>query len=205
MTTWGDPVQLGSDVKPPYMLVCELVECCMFYIDTNMVKRCVAAWCSNTYSNNVSLFSFPKDPQLRNLWTKQVKRTRDKWMGPTEHSVLCSDHFTPDCFETTPGLMATLGISHRRSKVLKDTAVPTVFPRPGPHSKTANGSSSVSKTPRTAYAKRSRIQVIYALHTKIIFSPILKQCLKFSEIFIIKVLSELNISIDICHTISHVF
>ena len=64
-----------------------------------MVKRCAAADSSNTYKDGVSLFLFPKDPELRKKWADQVKRTRDKWDGPTDHSVLCSNHFDERCFE----------------------------------------------------------------------------------------------------------
>ena len=64
-----------------------------------MVKRCVAAGCSNTYSDGVSLFAFPRDPSLRQEWLKQVQKTRARWSGPSKHSVLCSCRFTEDCFE----------------------------------------------------------------------------------------------------------
>ena len=50
-----------------------------------MVKRCVAATCSKTYADNVSLFQFPRDLALKRQWTKQVQRTRAKWSGPSEY------------------------------------------------------------------------------------------------------------------------
>jgi len=106
--------------------------------------------CSNTYGNNVSLFSFPKDPVLRNEWTQQVKRTRTKWTGPTTHSQLCSDHFTSDCFELSISLKNSFGLATKAKRKLKDEAVPTIFPRiekkPDPK-------------PRKAYLKRERSRV----------------------------------------------
>ena len=51
-----------------------------------MSKCCVAAGCSNTYKSGISLFLFPKDPQLCKNWTDQVKRTRYVWEGPFNHS-----------------------------------------------------------------------------------------------------------------------
>ena len=51
----------------------------------------------------------------------QVRRTRDKWT-PSAHSVLCSNHFTPDCFESSP---SAYGITKRVS--LKAAAIPTIF------------------------------------------------------------------------------
>ena len=47
------------------------------------------------------LFKFPVDSKLRRAWTLQVQRTRDKCKGPSEHSALCSEHFTEECFEPT--------------------------------------------------------------------------------------------------------
>ena len=70
-----------------------------YHSPVTMVKRCIAAGCSNTYSNNVGLFSFPNDPILRKQWVDEVKRTRDKWKGPGQHSVICSEHFKQECFE----------------------------------------------------------------------------------------------------------
>ena len=48
----------------------------------SMVSSCVAAGSNQTCKDGVSLFTFPKNTQLRKRWVDQVKRTRDKW----EHS-----------------------------------------------------------------------------------------------------------------------
>ena len=69
------------------------------WIPLTMVKHCVAAGYSSTYSDNVSLFKFPKDTVLRQKWGKNVQRTRAQWSGPSEHSILCSQHFDSSCFE----------------------------------------------------------------------------------------------------------
>ena len=92
-----------------------------------MVKRCVAAGCSNTNSDGVSLFQFPRDPALRMQWTREVQRTRANWQGPSDYSVLCSDHFTNDCYEEDTTIAARFGIGKRRR--LKPNAIPTVFHR----------------------------------------------------------------------------
>uniref|UniRef100_A0A3P9NPE5 THAP-type domain-containing protein n=1 Tax=Poecilia reticulata TaxID=8081 RepID=A0A3P9NPE5_POERE len=57
-----------------------------------MPSRCIAAFCSNTREDGVSLFRFPKEPELLSKWVKQVRRTRENWK-PTQTSVLCSEHF----------------------------------------------------------------------------------------------------------------
>ena len=94
-------------------------------LTVEMVKRCVAAGCSNTHSDGVSLFHFPRDPSLRLQWTRQVQQTRDGWKGPSDYSVLCSKHFTSDCYEGDSAIAAKFGIEKRRR--LKPNAVPTVF------------------------------------------------------------------------------
>ena len=90
-----------------------------------MVKRCVAAGCSNTYRENVSFFKFPCFPIMRQKLVKQVQRTRAEWSGPSEHLVICSVHFNDDCFETN--LAEKFGLEKR--KRLKEDAVPTIFCR----------------------------------------------------------------------------
>ena len=141
-----------------------------------MVKCCVAAGCSNTYSNNVSLFKFPKDPVLRRKWVKNVQRTRAQWSGPSDHSVVCSQHFDSGCFEPDSEFASQMCMHKRRR--LKDDAVPTLFERSGPlmsllseagpsgtHPRKRASSSSfqadagTSKKKRTAYEKRERSRV----------------------------------------------
>ena len=145
-----------------------------------MVKRCVAAGCSNMYSDGVSLFLFLKDHARRQQWIKQVQRTRAEWKRPSEHSVLCSDHFTDDCFEPDTAIASSLGLNKPRRR-LKADAVPTVFKRAAPvlRSKGSDrgvtgkrlacegpGSSSTDpdgsqprKVRRGAYKKRERARV----------------------------------------------
>ena len=93
-----------------------------------MVKRCIAAGCSNTNADGVSLFRFPRDPSLRTKWNKQVQRTRADWKDAIEYSVLCSDHFTSYSFEKESFLAPGFGLA--KKKRLKPDAVPTIFHRP---------------------------------------------------------------------------
>lgn len=116
-----------------------------------MVKRCVAAGCSNTHSDGVSLFQFPRDPALRIQWIKEVQRTRANWQGPSDYSVLCSDHFTTDCFEEDAAIAARFGISKRRR--LKPNAIPTVFHR---HTSTQILKFSEDNTKETPSSSRKR-------------------------------------------------
>ena len=72
-----------------------------------MPKRCVVYGCSNTAdtSNDVSIYEIPfwdeNSPiatKRRKKWVNFVRRKRDKWT-PTRSSVVCSKHFTEDCFD----------------------------------------------------------------------------------------------------------
>ena len=94
-----------------------------------MPRRCVAANCSNEPSEHVSLFRFPKDPNIRREWILQVQRTRADWRGPTDNSVVCSEHFTPDCFSQLTKLKEGLGFKVQHRRVLNTSAIPTLFSR----------------------------------------------------------------------------
>ena len=117
-----------------------------------MPKRCIVAGCSKTSKDGVSLFRFPREDSLRQKWTAQVKRTRLKWGGPSDSTscVVCSDHFTSDCFDETPALKASLGYAMRIQRVLLPSAIPTVFSRVTPKGKVKE---------RTAVQKRERQRV----------------------------------------------
>lgn len=160
---------------------------------TSMVRRCVAAGCSNTHSHNVSMHQFPKDPELRLKWEKQVQRTRDKWRA-TDNSFLCSDHFEADCFNVDSVLAEQMGLKKRRT--LKPDAVPTIFVRhvateqgePGPSSgmiagkrapATTSSSSVGTDGPpkkRMAFEKRERLRVGRFFWMIIIFLILCKYC-----------------------------
>ena len=78
-----------------------------------MVNRCAGAGCSNTPSNRVSLFKFPRDGALRRQWERQVQQTRAQSQA-MDQLFLCSDHFTEDCFEVDSALAAQFGMKKRR-------------------------------------------------------------------------------------------
>ena len=93
-----------------------------------MVNRCIAAGCSNTHPNDVSLFSFPRNLSLCAQWNKQVQRTHADWRNATNYSILCNKHFTNDCFEEGSIIAVKFGIQKRRR--LKPDTVPIIFNRP---------------------------------------------------------------------------
>ncbi|XP_063228502.1 THAP domain-containing protein 2-like isoform X3 [Bacillus rossius redtenbacheri] len=60
-------------------------------------------------------YRFPKDPVRRARWIKAVRR---KDWTPSSFSLLCSQHFSDDCFDKTSLCVVRL----------KDHAVPSIFP-----------------------------------------------------------------------------
>ncbi|XP_057715805.1 uncharacterized protein LOC130931222 [Corythoichthys intestinalis] len=119
-----------------------------------MPKRCVAGFCSNIPGSGISLFRFPKDPVRREEWVKQVRRTRDKW-SPSDTSVLCSDHFTKDCFDPVPLRKVEMGLSVQHTRTLLETAVPTIFPR---RQHGASGSGRSGHNPKSQPKKSAAIE-----------------------------------------------
>ncbi|XP_015928050.1 THAP domain-containing protein 1 [Parasteatoda tepidariorum] len=83
-----------------------------------MVNSCSAVGCKNknTKGTNITFHRFPLNNQhLLKLWLYQIKR--GNW-EPSKYSVLCSEHFTEDCF-------VIKGVHNRRT--LKNDACPTKF------------------------------------------------------------------------------
>ena len=81
-----------------------------------MPNRCVAYGCSKTTNvEGITTYYFPKDISLKKKWIAQVKRTRDNWIGPTAHSVLCCHHFGQYCFAEGFELGKKFGIEKRGS------------------------------------------------------------------------------------------
>ena len=121
---------ISSSVEWKCTYVCvktQLAISCTGQANDKMVKRCVAAGCSNTNADGVSLYNFPKDEALRSQWIKQVQRFRAEWTA-TSYSVLCSKHFNDHCFGPDSKIAATFGM--QKAKRLKSGAVPTIFDRP---------------------------------------------------------------------------
>ncbi|XP_063242342.1 zinc finger protein 358-like isoform X2 [Bacillus rossius redtenbacheri] len=82
-----------------------------------MVTSCCAINCTERHvkGGKVTFHKFPKDAARRAAWIEAVHR---KNWTPTKNSMLCSDHFTEDCFDRT-----SLSVVR-----LREYAVPSVFP-----------------------------------------------------------------------------
>ena len=83
-----------------------------------MVSSCCAYGCQNRFSKEslIKFHTFPKDPERRRKWIQAVRRVN---FEPTSGSCICSEHFLPSDYRTE---------THLTRKLLKDNAVPSVFP-----------------------------------------------------------------------------
>ncbi|XP_006873184.1 PREDICTED: THAP domain-containing protein 3 [Chrysochloris asiatica] len=82
-----------------------------------MPKSCAARQCCNRYSNRRKQLTFHRfpfsRPELLKEWVLNIGRGNFK---PKQHTVICSEHFRPECFS-----------AFGNRKNLKHNAVPTVF------------------------------------------------------------------------------
>ena len=90
-----------------------------------------SAGCDRRAEGEFSLHKFPKDADKRAEWSRQVAKTRLDWTGATDYSaaVLCSLHFTKEAMRPQYCRVKKWVYPARKRK-LKDSAVPTLFPKP---------------------------------------------------------------------------
>ena len=93
-----------------------------------MPQRCVAGGCNRSQEGGISLHTFPKDAERCAKWVSNVRKVRLDWDGPNTRLVLCSLHFTRDCFQPSVLLSEELGLPSKK-RILKSTAIPTLFPK----------------------------------------------------------------------------
>ena len=85
-----------------------------------MVNHCCVPLCHSKSSREkeLSFHRFPKCESKKKTWKVRIRRDEGELFTITEHTRVCSVHFTADDYRTTLGGL----------KVLKDDAVPSVFP-----------------------------------------------------------------------------
>ncbi|XP_050062279.1 uncharacterized protein LOC126551933 [Aphis gossypii] len=73
---------------------------------------------------NIHLHRFPKDPELRKIWTKQIIRHGDVNNINCETGVVCSLHFSPHYFAEKSYAQLVASYSPKCSRRLKPDALP---------------------------------------------------------------------------------
>ena len=70
-----------------------------FRFSTNMPSRCILSGCSNTNREGFTPRQRPKHPKFARNRTRFIRNTR-VWIEPRKCSLLCSEHFPENCYET---------------------------------------------------------------------------------------------------------
>ncbi len=109
-------------------------------------RTCAVAVCKTPHPPETSLHKFPKDPEIRKKWVAACKR-KDNFK--VDSAIVCSRHFTADCFDRD--LRSEL-LEKKRGRILKGGSIPTINLLPAP------GSSQVPPPPPKASAREERVQ-----------------------------------------------
>ena len=80
--------------------------------------------CTNTNAPGVSTHLFPSNEKVREQWVKFVRKYRPDFL-PKKTSVLCSIHFTPDCFTRRLDLTKSEGSSSGHRHLITGS-IPTI-------------------------------------------------------------------------------
>ncbi|CAH1256697.1 ZNF777 [Branchiostoma lanceolatum] len=119
------PVADGAWEKRVQSVVCTTVE---------VSELLTVNWLATIKSYNIILHAFPKNEKVREEWARNVRRTRgprpgEKVWTPTKSSLLCSAHFSEECFDPVPGIKKMLGLDVRHGRKLLPGVIPSIFPR----------------------------------------------------------------------------
>ena len=96
------------------MVKCAVPLCRSGYAPTKTEKA------SGTVQRNVSVFTFPKNRELRARWVSAIRRSDSTW--DPEHCGVCEMHFRKDSFR-----QETRRNGQRKRKFLIKGSVPAVF------------------------------------------------------------------------------
>lgn len=89
------------------------------------MPNCCVPECFNYWKkgSKISFHRVPKEIGLQRAWLARIRRDN---LPPLEYCYVCSDHFTPDCFESD--LKAQLMPDAKFKQKIKPDAVPSLFP-----------------------------------------------------------------------------
>ena len=105
-----------------------------------MVPNCTNGW-RKTKGTSITYHRLPSG-ELKLVWLQKIRRENPR---NEKHSFVCSEHFTPDCFQD-----ALVQQTLKPRRILKSDAVPTIFL----HAK--EGNTRVSSDRRQRKLRRER-------------------------------------------------
>ena len=89
-------------------------------------RNCIVGGCNNTTATpGISLFNFPKDSKIKNLWVAFVRQRRPQFREAGSHCRICSDHFADTVFDPRCRISRDVGGPAFRA-LLKKFAVLTI-------------------------------------------------------------------------------
>ncbi|KAJ8048467.1 THAP domain-containing protein 10 [Holothuria leucospilota] len=100
-----------------------------------MPRRCVVGGCSNIPDGRgrISVHRFPKAKRMRKIWINFVNNTRSDF-ACTDNSVICSNHFTEECFDPSFAVKLQFGLDSR-GRTLLDGEYPSIKCKAEPEDK----------------------------------------------------------------------
>ncbi|PIK47529.1 putative THAP domain-containing protein 10-like isoform X3 [Apostichopus japonicus] len=84
-----------------------------------MPRRCIVDGCNNVSGKGISTYKLPTDKKIKELLVSFVNNTRSNFKRPTQHTVICSDHFDENCFSIATNLRQQFGF---RASQARDSA-----------------------------------------------------------------------------------
>ncbi|CAH1975710.1 unnamed protein product [Acanthoscelides obtectus] len=114
-----------------------------------MVESCSAVNCCNRRRKDVKMkfHRIPTDPNMRKLWLIAIRRVN---FTPSTSTVICEKHFTPDDYE----------VNVHGNRVLKKSAVPSVFDFPAHLKKKPTAQRRVLKRKREESTSKETDQTL---------------------------------------------
>lgn len=119
-----------------------------------IMPHCCVPECNNYWTKNskVTFHCIPrKDLELQRVWLARIRRDN---LPPLEYSYVCSEHFTPDCFEND--LKAKLMPKTKFKRGILPGSVPSLFPF-GPQPKRPRPSSEARAEQRRSEELRREV------------------------------------------------
>ncbi|XP_015298752.1 THAP domain-containing protein 3 isoform X3 [Macaca fascicularis] len=126
-----------------------------------MPKSCAARQCCNRYSSRRKQLTFHRfpfsRPELLKEWVLNIGRGN---FQPKQHTVICSEHFRPECFS-----------AFGNRKNLKHNAVPTVFAFQDPTQQVRENTDPASERGNASSSQKEKVSPWRPRATEVVGRP----------------------------------
>ena len=137
-----------------------------YCLPKNTLKKrtCAVACCKRPFPENTTFFSFPKKENIRKAWLLACKR---KDFVNLKNAVICSQHFSDDCFERDLRSELLYKVIKRK---LKDDSIPSLGLLPS-----MSISSNISEREKRSEARKNKSLVENLITESVIDEPTLDE------------------------------